>query len=78
MISFVVDEGVDKPVADKLFELGFETYYIAHMMPGVPDVKVLKLANSKQAILVTADKDFGELVCRRNLMSHGIGRAFPA
>ena len=72
MIRFVVDEGVDKPVADKLVELGFETYYIAHMMPGVSDVKVLELANSKQAILVTADKDFGELVYRRNLVSHGI------
>lgn len=45
MIRFVVDEGVDKPVADKLFELGFETYYIAHIMPGVSDEKVLELAN---------------------------------
>jgi len=72
MIRFVVDEGVDKPVADKLEEFGFEVYCIANLMPGVPDIKVLDLANSKKAILVTAVKDFGELVYRRNLVSHGV------
>jgi predicted nuclease of predicted toxin-antitoxin system len=41
-------------------------------MPGVPDTKVLELANSKKAILVTADKDFGELVYRQNLVSYGV------
>lgn len=42
------------------------------MMPGVPDDKVLELANSKNSILVTSDKDFGELVFRRQLINSGV------
>jgi predicted nuclease of predicted toxin-antitoxin system len=72
MISFVVDEGVDKQITDRLTDLGFEVFSIATMMSGVSDVKVLDLANSKNSILVTSDKDFGELVFRRMLINSGV------
>ena len=38
------------------------------MEPGIPDEVVLGTANSQGAMLVTEDKDFGELVFRRLLV----------
>ncbi|MBU4483463.1 MAG: DUF5615 family PIN-like protein, partial [Actinobacteria bacterium] len=32
--------------------------------PGISDEKVLDIANKESAVLITADKDFGELVFR--------------
>lgn len=72
MICLVIDEGVDKQIADRLISEGFCSFYIAHEMPGASDVKVLELANEKKAVLVTVDKDFGELVFRRNLINNGV------
>lgn len=43
---------------------------MAEMEPGIPDDTVLDLANREGALLLTADKDFGELVFR-------LGRLMP-
>jgi len=40
--------------------------------PSLPDPEVLALATSGDAILLTDDKDFGELVVRRGLEHRGV------
>ncbi len=47
-------------------------WYIAEMEPGISDDAVLHLANQKQTLLLTADKDFGELVFRQRRLSPGV------
>jgi predicted nuclease of predicted toxin-antitoxin system len=42
------------------------------MEPGISDDEVLALANHEGAILITADKDFGELVFRLRYIATGI------
>jgi predicted nuclease of predicted toxin-antitoxin system len=42
------------------------------MDPGIPDDTVLYLANQNEAILLTADKDFGELVFRQRRLTLGV------
>lgn len=42
------------------------------MEPGISDNLVLDLANQKGAILLTADKDFGELVFRQRRIARGV------
>jgi hypothetical protein len=42
------------------------------MEPGITDDEVLAIANRVQAILITADRDFGEIVFRRRLHTQGI------
>ena len=42
------------------------------MEPGASDDIVLDRANEKNALLVTADKDFGELVFRQGLVNFGV------
>jgi len=38
----------------------------------MPDVDVLRMAANNRRVVVTADKDFGELIFRDRLTTHGI------
>ena len=42
------------------------------MDPGISDEDVFRLANLQSAILITADKDFGELVFRQAFATYGV------
>lgn len=57
---------------DRLRHGGYIVLYVAEMGPGISDHNVLNLANHEEAILLTADKDFGELVFRRGKVAPGI------
>ena len=46
--------------------------YVAEMGPGITDDVVLQHAHDNAALLLTLDKDFGELVFRRKLISSGV------
>ena len=41
------------------------------MAPGISDESVLAMANREASLLVTADKDFGELVFRQGRFTRG-------
>ena len=71
-MKFLADESVDQKVVDQLRMDGHEVWYVAEMEPGIPDDLVLGWANQEMAILVTADKDFGELVFRQKRISKGV------
>jgi predicted nuclease of predicted toxin-antitoxin system len=45
---------------------------MAETSPGIPDTHVLRRANEAGAVLLTADKDFGELVFRQRLAHSGV------
>ena len=45
---------------------------MAELAPGVDDAEVLARANADQAVLLTADKDFGEMVFRQRLVHAGV------
>jgi predicted nuclease of predicted toxin-antitoxin system len=47
-------------------------HYVAEMEPGISDDVVLNLANQEADVLLTADKDFGELVFRQGRLTSGI------
>jgi predicted nuclease of predicted toxin-antitoxin system len=53
---------VEGPYA--LRDAGHAVLYVAETSPGIEDAEVLSIARSEQALLLTADKDFGELVFR--------------
>lgn len=71
-MTFVADEGVDRSVVERLRTEGHEVLYVAEMDPGIADDEVLRLANERDALLITADKDFGELVFRLGRASPGV------
>lgn len=71
-MNLVADEGIDKPIVDRLRQDGHDVVYIAEAAPSMSDEAILALANTQQAILVTRDKDFGELVYRMQRVTHGV------
>lgn len=71
-MNFLADESVDRPIVERLRQDGHRIWYVAEMEPGITDDVVLALANREAALLLTADKDFGEMVFRQRLHAHGI------
>ena len=71
-MNLVADEGVDRAVVERLRHDGHEVVYVAELSPSVTDEEVLRQANARRAILLTADKDFGELVFRQGLVHSGV------
>ena len=68
----MADENIDRQIVERLRQDGHVVWYVAEMDPGVNDQGVLDLANHEQAVLMTADKDFGELVYRQHLVNPGV------
>jgi predicted nuclease of predicted toxin-antitoxin system len=71
-MNLVADESVDRPVVERLRADGHDVIYIADLQPGATDDIVLQTANDRGAVLVTADKDFGELVYRLRRVTSGV------
>jgi len=67
-----VDESTGKKVCQNLSEAGIDAKYVGDVMRGSPDKEVLKHAEKEGRILVTNDKDFGELVFRLGKSSSGV------
>ena len=57
-MNLVADEGVDRPVVERLRQDGHDVVYVAELSPSIPDEEVLQQTNARRAVLVTADKDF--------------------
>jgi len=72
MYDFIADEGIDKHLVDALRSSKFSVLYIAEEYPGIDDEQVLEISNQNKSLLLTADKDFGELVFRQKLIHHGV------
>lgn len=72
-MNLLADESVDRPIVDRLRQDGHTVLSIADMDPGIDDNAVLRLADQNSALLLTADKDFGELVFRMGSIHTGVG-----
>jgi predicted nuclease of predicted toxin-antitoxin system len=68
----LADESIDRQIVDRLRQDGHTVHYVAEMKPGIPDDEVLGLANREAVVLLTADKDFGELVFRQRQLASGV------
>jgi predicted nuclease of predicted toxin-antitoxin system len=71
-MNLLADEGVDRPIVEKLRHAGHSVLYIAEMSPGIDDEMILLQANASEALLLTLDKDLGELVFRQGLIHAGV------
>jgi predicted nuclease of predicted toxin-antitoxin system len=70
-VNLFCDESIDKQIVDRLRRDGHSILYVAELSPGITDDQVLAQANALQAPLLTADKDFGELIFRQGRASSG-------
>ena len=61
MTQFLADENVPRAVVSALRDAGVDVAWIAESHTGADDEQVLTLAVSNGRVLVTFDKDFGEM-----------------
>jgi len=71
-MKFIADENVDRQVVERLREAGHLVSYVAEIDPGTSDEDVLAIANREAALLLTADRDFGELIFRQRHVTTGV------
>jgi len=71
-MRLVADENIDRLVVDSLRYAGFEVISIREIAPGSMDEAVLSRSVADAGLLLTADKDFGDLVFRQGLVMHGV------
>ena len=71
-MHFVVDESTGTAVAEYLRSLGHDVLAVAEAMPQADDPAILARALSEGRIIITNDKDFGELIFRSGQAHHGV------
>jgi predicted nuclease of predicted toxin-antitoxin system len=71
-MRLLADENIDQSVVLRLRRDGHRVEYVLELTPGITDEQVLRRAVSSGAVLITEDKDFGELVFRNRLRTSGV------
>ena len=71
-MKLLVDENIESEIVGALREARHTVSDIKEISPGVEDHNVLEIATDLDSILITNDKDFGELVYRDKLVSNGV------
>jgi predicted nuclease of predicted toxin-antitoxin system len=69
---FLADENFPRALTRSLRESGFEIAHVAEFMPGADDRAVTSEAAGRDAIILTLDRDFGELAFYRQMRMPGI------
>jgi predicted nuclease of predicted toxin-antitoxin system len=71
-MEFLADESCAMPVIRALREAGHDVVAIAEIATGSTDDQVLERAVKEERVLITEDRDFGELVYARGRSSLGV------
>jgi predicted nuclease of predicted toxin-antitoxin system len=71
-MNLVADESVDFGIINNLRKQGINVLSICEDFSGIKDTEVLNIALDRQCLLITEDKDFGELTYRLKLRHFGI------
>jgi predicted nuclease of predicted toxin-antitoxin system len=71
-LRFLVDESAGPRLANWLADQGHEVYSVYEQSRGERDEQLIRKANDQSWIIVTSDKDFGELVYRLRRPHKGV------
>lgn len=71
-MKFLADECFDARLAQFIQMSGHDVLFQSDIAAGVDDEDVLAQANADKRILLTEDKDFGDLVVRQRRAAHGV------
>jgi len=71
-VKFLADECCEELLVEGLRQDGHDVYFVAESMRGAKDRIVLQTAVDQSRIVITEDKDFGELTVRLRLPAYGV------
>jgi len=71
-LKFLVDVGVGKGIEEYLSEKGYDTKAVRDIDPRMEDEDIIRIAVSENRMVITMDKDFGELVYHSSTEHGGV------
>jgi len=71
-MDLVADENVPRAVVDRLRADGHAVVAISEIDAGIPDIQVMATSDARAFVLITHDRDFGELAIGRGLPITGV------
>lgn len=71
-MRFLVDECTGSKVANWLRQQNHEVFSVFDELRGMTDDEILSKASKENRILITNDKDFGEMIFREQRQHYGI------
>ena len=71
-LKFLVDGGVGRKVEEYLLDNNYDTKTVRSLDQRMPDQDIIRLAALEKRIIITMDKDFGELVYHSGMEHCGI------
>ncbi|MGH6798488.1 MAG: DUF5615 family PIN-like protein [Roseiarcus sp.] len=71
-MRWLADECVDAALVARLRAAGHDALYVAEIASGANDAEVLRRAHDDRRLLLTEDKDFGELVVHSGMPALGL------
>jgi predicted nuclease of predicted toxin-antitoxin system len=71
-MNILADENIAFSVITRLRADGHFVELMAEIAKGDPDTSVLDIANQRNAVVLTEDKDFGELIMRHQMQAVGV------
>ena len=71
-MRFLADENIPLAIVEWLQASGHDVVYAGQIAAGEKDVNWLTRTEADQRLVITSDKDFGELIFREQLNSHGV------
>jgi len=77
-VRFLADESCDFAVVRALRIAGHDIHAVAEPLPGLDDAAVMSMALCERRVLLTEDKDFGQLCMRmRSHPAESFSSAIP-
>lgn len=71
-LKFLADESLESRIVLFLRDKGYDILAISEVTPSIKDTEVLKIARNENRVIITNDKDFGDLVFFNHLKHTGI------
>jgi predicted nuclease of predicted toxin-antitoxin system len=72
LTQFIADENIPKETVNLLKRQGIDIVSVTEFASGLSDIKVLDLAKAKGRIVITFDKDFGQLIFKEKRKTKGL------
>ena len=72
MTQFLADENIPKGTVDLLRRQGVDIVSVTKFSSGKSDAEVLDLANQTGRVIITFDKDFGQLIFKEKRKTKGL------
>lgn len=72
-MKFLADENIARDIVLSLQKDGHDVKWIAQESPGISDNGVLQCATKEERIIVTSDRDFGDMIFRDKKPHRGPG-----